>query len=369
MKAKTLGVIFSIFVAIPTHTMAQEITLPTNLPRNGDIMQRTTAELTTVGKAGENQFWDFSQLQETGKSTCQYISLGDTILMAIEGGTMFKYKINNDSLISFGHENRTVTFHDSIPYPIKIFPMSYGQHFERPFYLIGRYAQDRDAETGGIITVKADATGRILLPSLDTLDNAIRIRTETHAWIRLLRQNENIGDSINTDSLPTYRKITHEWFVPGYRYPLIETRQYTFIDNGQEYHSGKTYYYSTSEQEYLAEDIKNREIRNNTKLKQQGIYYSTGVNEFNNGLGTIENITTKTTSSGTTVCFDVSGSPVKIGMTLADLYGRVYEYIPEHTIPIGTHTETIDTRNLIPGTYVFAIFVNGTKQGEIILNN
>ncbi len=359
------------------------LTAELNMPRGGDVLERLSAEPMPAGEPGKNCFWDFSEIAETGASTRRHIAVGDTVLAAIEGGTMRRYRINGDSLVSTGYESRTIVFHDSLPYAERVFPVAYGQKISGNFYFTGRYAQDRDIETGGTVTVEADATGRMLLPSLDTLDNVLRIRTETSAWIRVLRHYEAIGDCATTDSLPSYRKTVYEWYAPGYRYPVFETRLCKYYERGRECGGyGVSYYYPEAEQESLADDPRNQAIRDEIFFKERGLYadgrggYRGEAESENNGNGDgsreqggmVGGITTSATPSEVAIRFDVSGGGVTIGMTLADLYGRVYGYIPEHSVDEGSHTETIDTSGLMPGDYVLTIFVDGAKHDEIILN-
>ena len=367
-----LSILSVIFAFACGHAVESNVlTAKLNMPRGGDVLERVVAGPLRVGDAGDDVFWDFSEISETGKSVRRHISVGDTVFAAIEGGTMDKYRFSGDSIISTGYENRLAVLNDSIPYPKLVFPFSYGQKIGGSFIFTGRYAQDRDAETGGTVTVEADATGRMLLPSLDTLDNVLRVRTDTRAWLRLLRHGEALGDSIATDSLPFYERSVYEWYAPGYRYPVFETRLYKLYEHGRPCGSyGVLYYYPTAEQESLADDPANREIREEIFLEKRGLRADgDGGSGQDGGRGMVSGVTATATPSEVTVSFDVSGGEAVIGMTLADLYGRVYGYIPEHAVGEGSHTETIDTSRLTPGEYVLTVFADGTKLDEIILNH
>ena len=378
MEAHLLSILLVLSASVCGYAADRNVlTAELNMPRGGDVLERVAAGPLPAGDAGEDVFWDFSEISETGKSVRRHISVGDTVFAVIEGGTMDKYRFSGDSIISIGYENRLAVLNDSIPYPKLVFPFSYGQKIGGSFIFTGRYAQDRDAETGGTVTVEADATGRMLLPSLDTLDNVLRVRTDTRAWLRLLRHGETLGDSIATDSLPSYERTVYEWYAPGYRYPVFETRLYRLYENGRPCGSyGVSYYYSTAEQESLADDPANREIREEIFLENRGIRADgdgyrnrDGENGQDGGRGTVSGVTATATSSEMTISFNVSGGETVIGMTLADLYGRVYGYIPEHTVGEGNHTETIDTSRLTPGEYVLTVFSDGAKLDEIILNH
>lgn len=351
------------------------LTAELNMMRGGDVLERVAAAPLPAGDSGEDVFWDFSEISEAGKSVCRHISVGDTVFAVIEDGTMDKYRFSGDSIISIGYENRLAVLNNSVPYTRLVFPFSYGQKIGGSFIFTGRYAQDRDAETGGTVTVEADATGRMLLPSLDTLDNVLRVRTDTRAWLRLLRHGEALDDSIATDSLPFYERSVYEWYAPGYRYPVFETRLYRLYEHGRPCGSyGVSYYYPTAEQELLADDPANREISEEIFLEKRGLRADgdrnrDGENGQDGGRGMVSGVVATATPSEVTVSFDVSGGETVIGMTLADLYGRVYGYIPEHAVGEGSHTETIDTSRLTPGEYVLTVFANGAKLDEIILNH
>ena len=378
MDARRLSILSVIFAFAYGHAANRNVlTAELNMMRGGDVLERVAAAPFPAGDSGEDVFWNFSEISETGKSVRRHVSAGDTVFAVIEGGTMDKYRFSGDSIISIGYENRLAVLNDSVPYTRLVFPFSYGQKTGGSFIFTGRYAQDRDAETGGTVTVEADATGRMLLPSLDTLDNVLRVRTDTRAWLRLLRHGEALDDSIATDSLPFYERSVYEWYAPGYRYPVFETRLYRLYEHGRPCGSyGVSYYYPTAEQESLANDPANRKIREDIFLEKRGLRAdgdsernSDGENGQDGGRGTVSGVVASATPSEVTVSFDVSGGETVIGMTLADLYGRVYGYIPEHAVGEGSHTETIDTSRLTPGEYVLTVFANGAKLDEIILNH
>ncbi len=376
MEARLLSILSVIFAFACGHAAESNmLTAELNMMRGGDVLERVAAAPLPAGDSGEDVFWDFSEISEAGKSVCRHISVGDTVFAVIEDGTMDKYRFSGDSIISIGYENRLAVLNNSVPYTRLVFPFSYGQKIGGSFIFTGRYAQDRDAETGGTVTVEADATGRMLLPSLDTLDNVLRVRTDTRAWLRLLRHGEALDDSIATDSLPFYERSVYEWYAPGYRYPVFETRLYRLYEHGRPCGSyGVSYYYPTAEQELLADDPANREISEEIFLEKRGLRADgdrnrDGENGQDGGRGMVSGVVATATPSEVTVCFNVSGGETVIGMTLADLYGRVYGYISEHAVGEGSHTETIDTSRLTPGEYVLTVFANGAKLDEIILNH
>jgi len=342
--------------------------------RNGDVLERQPISFIDPKESGENQFWDLSSIEEARrkKNRVAIASVNDTVFCLMEEETMYKYKFLDNTLHSIGYENRTTVLRDSVAALIMKFPFGFQQKSEGNYRYTGRYALDRDIITEGIISVEADATGRMLTPSLDTLANVLRIHVAEKSWPKLLTVYETTNDTIFRDSLEESRKDTYLWFAEGYRYPILESRRTEVHLGGKLIQKTETsYYYPPEEQLFLAYDKENQQIRQKTAYS-----YAMG-KPANNGKSTPEDISSETiitipeisdSDSGITVNYHLS-QPAELEFLLTDLQGRVFAHIPRHSVKAGYYTQNIECPSLPPGDYLLSIFDSHARICEKMFNH
>jgi hypothetical protein len=88
------------------------------------------------------------------------------------------------------------------------YPFSYGQQFSDPFAGVAWYNEASKIELDGMISVKADAFGTLILPDR-ILKNALRVKSA----------KQSLQTSMCGSVQSTITK--YSWFVPGYRYPVM----------------------------------------------------------------------------------------------------------------------------------------------------
>jgi len=208
--------------------------------RAGDILIKQQVEYTDPGEAGANRVWNFSKLKTINDEyTLEYASPpleGDTVyimgnrrykkedvkenelVVGMEHNTMYYYHQTPDSLLQTGHENPSVVLAYASPLAILHFPLDYGQSISSGYQSKGLYSGTVDIQTQGTVTVTADAYGKMLLPSGDTLDLVLRVKT-LQTIFDIPKEGSDTVETANAGKLlEIYR-----WYSKGYRYPVFET--------------------------------------------------------------------------------------------------------------------------------------------------
>lgn len=378
---KKIVLSLSLAITLPVSSTDFNLTKECNMMRNGDELIKHQIAYKNPGNPGKELLWDFSNI-DVGNNYYRviHISPNDTTFAVIEDGTMFKYSCPNDTLTAIGYENRLTFFQDSIPEPIFIFPFGYNNLTSGNFCITGRYAQDRDVISIGKTKTEADACGSMILPTLDTLNNVLRIHTERRAWIKLLTSSESIQDSLDCDSLTEYRRQSWQWYAQGFRYPIFESQIHEIYNWGKKTGEYRTsFYYSPYEQIQLPADNKNEEIREYlyngkyspwNKNPQKQMRISNKDNASNRFcLGTTEEFNATMDDSNIHIYYRIENGNAEIELYLTNLKGQLYEYIPKQIYSAGTYEIDINCNNLVPGEYLLSLFSNGIRHTKKILHH
>jgi len=192
----------------------QSINSRCNYFRSGDKLTKQQVDFKDPGPSGKQIEWDFSMLNPIDeKYTLNYFSSGvdDTAhIVGVEHATRYHYELKKDTLWMTGYENRTTQMHFDKPEAQLRYPFHYGDSLRTTFSGTGLYCQKVDLVAQGETSVTVDATGLIITPTKDTLNNVLRVKR--------LRSYTEIGVDSALMQLETY-----SWYARGYRYPVFET--------------------------------------------------------------------------------------------------------------------------------------------------
>ena len=158
-----------------------------------------------------------------------------------------------------------------MPVTALMFPMNYGDSLKGYLHGTGIYCDRQRVRSFGTWSLKADARGELILPSLDTLRHVIRLHLQqciSNRYYPLDSMNK-VLPAFNTDSILYYQLADtammvsdcYLWFAPGYRYPVLEYRS-AFMKAIPSQKLSAAYYCSPHVQEALAWDPENIKIRN-----------------------------------------------------------------------------------------------------------
>ncbi|GHV25200.1 hypothetical protein FACS1894176_03120 [Bacteroidia bacterium] len=260
----------ALLLSIPAMLLAQH-TLQSDLNRfrPGDALVKQQVEYKNRGRSGENVLWDFSQLNVVNDEYKlnyrlpranrhnQYVLGRDTfdvenvaeneLLKGSEHFTQYYYRISGDTLYSLGYENATTLIHHTQPMPIIAYPFGYGQTIQQDYRSEGLYSSQVPVSTYGTIRIEADAYGKLLLPSTDTLNHVLRVKT-----IQTILENDTLKE---TGGLSTKMRVeTCRWYSQGYRYPVFETIRSINLRDSVRTAFNTAFFYPPQEQYYLQDE-------------------------------------------------------------------------------------------------------------------
>jgi hypothetical protein len=184
-----------------------------NLPHAGDSIIKQQVEFVDPGASGRDITWDFRTVHPVNDSyNLRYRAItADTLQIAgIEHRTVYRYRVQGDTLLHTGYENATTLMTYTQPEAKMRFPFRYADTITSHFVGTGEYCHRLPLHVEGTTTVTADATGILLTPDGQQHKNVLRVKS--------LRAYSQTG----VDSV-TMRLETYSWYVPGNRYPVFET--------------------------------------------------------------------------------------------------------------------------------------------------
>lgn len=357
---------------------AQSLQLENNRFRAGDEIVKQQVEYKDPGRAGENVIWNFGELKEVNpKYKLTYkspeISLSDTsevyimgrdtfsvegvvldaLISGLEHRTFYYNQYRNDSLLLLGHENSTtlLQYHPSLV--LMKFPFVYGDSVSNVYESKALYSQRIDIESEGGYTVKADAYGKMILPSGDTLNHVMRVKS--------------IQTFYGPDSIDVTKEVlqmtveNYKWYSLGYRYPIFETI-HTINSNKEDYFK-TAFFYPPEDHVYLSDDDKNLAVLDSlaniekTELDPESAGWlakNFSYNFYPNPVQTNLNIEYKLETEAN----------IEINLYSDN---QLLKTIQLKKINKGFYEEWLDCSSLQQGTYVLQIKINNHIVSSVIL--
>lgn len=252
-----------------------QINLKYNGIRLGDKIVKQQVEYKEPTEACKSQVWDFSKLKTIndayelsyslppmqgdslyimGDNHFNVSSVGDNeFIVGTEHNTMYYYYLRNDSLFLLGHENPSVRLCYTQPIIDMAYPINYGDKAYGVYQSTGLYSGTIDFKTKGSVEIQADAYGKMILPTGDTLNPVLRIKT--------IKTIYNIPtDSVDSTITDNGTQIeSYKWYTKGYRYPIFETiRNINLIDNSENFSTA--FFFPPQDHLYLDSDPENLAI-------------------------------------------------------------------------------------------------------------
>lgn len=346
-----------------------------NRLRAGDVIIKQQVEFKASGNAEPNQIWDFSELQLINDEYELVYSEaplnGDSIyimgvnkfsknilndvdlVIASEHNTKYYLYQSLDSLKLLGHENPIVKMSYIGSYTLNTFPMNLGQTITSPYSAMGVYSGTELFSIQGYIKCSADAFGKMILPTKDTINPVLRISTE-QTILTADNANDNKGKIIKS----------YKWYSKGYRYPIFETVENIDL-NSDSVIFATAFYYPLQDHLYLDTDPdnlkllddfwsftkdKSEEISGNKEANFSPFSYNIYPNPVNDILHIEYNIE--------------KGYPVSIIMTTID--GKIVRRLTS-TCQEGLNMELVDCSGLVQGIYLLQVIVGDKIINEKLL--
>ncbi|NDV69679.1 T9SS C-terminal target domain-containing protein [Dysgonomonas sp. 25] len=273
-------------------------------------------------------------------------------MVGTEHNTMYYYQIKDNTLLLLGHENPVVKLQYTPAYPQITYPFNYGNTISAPYTTRGYYSGTEPIHTQGIVTITADAYGKMILPGGDTINPVLRIKTI-----------QTIQDlSINTVSQePTSEKHleTYRWYTKGYRYPIFETiRNIDTKDNSILF--ATSFYYPPQEHLYIDTDPDNQRILDemwDINKKKEDKSEETKKENITNLIANY-NYYPNPIQDNLTLSYELS-QQAKVQITLYSIVdGTMYYRSKQQVQEAGRHQTNIDCHTLPKGAYVLQIITD-----------
>jgi hypothetical protein len=218
-------------------------------------------------------------------------------------------------------------------------------------------------QTEGTITTTADAYGKMILPSGDTLSPVLRVKT-VQTIFDIPDKNSYTMDEANNAGK---QMETCRWYSKGYRYPVFETvRNINLSDSTEIFKTA--FFFPPQDHLYLDTDPENQALLDelwketeNTPTKDDPTAKTI----------TLEDLMTckvypNPVISQMNLAYDLK-QDAKVSFELYSIEGLPVKRIKAQQKSKGIYTETIDCSGLRPNNYVLRITANGLFVNEIII--
>lgn len=371
MKARIFTGLFLCCISLSSqHRLTSEL----NMIRPGDEIIKQQVEYTDPGQSGENAVWDLGKPKTVRTEyTLVYSTENDTLITGTEHLTMYRYTLENDSLLLWGFDNQTTLQKNKLPELQLKFPFMFGDTIKSYYFGYGKYGNRLEAETFGTIETRADAYGMMILPDGDTLKNVLRTRTlkcivqdirsmPADYYEKLLSTAYLSPDSIDrrlqTDSTVLVTE-TFRWYAKGYRYPIFETVKNNIqLIDGENYNIMQTaFFYPPQAHSYLSNDGSNpillKEAENSVLYDPwKGLVLNCHPNPVKNHLDTE---------------LYLPRSVKNLRLQIRNSMGLIMLDENKGSLPEGTYHFRLSAYNLIPGSYILDIRADDKLISEVIL--
>jgi hypothetical protein len=353
--------------------------------RSGDVLIKQQVEYVDPGSSGGNKVWDFSKLNTINEEYTLTYSLppleGDSVyilgdirynkknvsdnelIVGTEHNTMYYYRMIHDSLLQTGHENPVVELEYTNPMVLMQYPLNYGQSITSDYTSKGLYSGTVAIQIHGTMVTAADAYGKLLLPSGDTLSPVLRVKTIQTILNTPVEGSSGIETGDQGKQLETCR-----WYSKGYRYPVFETvRNINLADSTEIFKTA--FFFPPQDHLYLDTDPENLTLLNE-------LWKETETNA-----GTAGNEQAKTVSLEDIMSCKIYPNPVisilnleyelkqeaKVAFELYSIDGMPIKKIKAQKKAVGSYYEAIDCSGLFPRNYVLRIIANEVFVNEVII--
>lgn len=339
-----------------------------NLLRPGDEIIKQQVDYKDPGRSGENVIWDFGKLKSVndeyslvytspvlqessyyvmGYDTIQYNNTNqNSLIIGTEHNTMYYYQLKDNQLLLLGHENPTNLLHYTQPVVAATYPTNYKQSQTNSYQSEGIYSGKIPFDTKGSITTQADAYGAIILPSGDTLNHVLRIKT-IQSISEIIR---SINPAMN-DSLEMVVE-SYKWYSKGYRYPIFETIKAintSDTTNVQEYQTA--FFFPPQEHLYLDDDKENLAVLDSLWNLDHNKEIDNPITNQETEIKLSYNFYPNPVESQLTLEYYLE-SLTTVNVTIYSMEGKLIKSLAIGRKDKGLHTEYIDCSNLAKGTYI-----------------
>lgn len=321
-------------VSICCISSAAQLSFQANAPRGYDNVERHLISLASPGQCSSLAIWNLGNKDiDTRKQVARYArqNVNGDFFYVYDAGTRYGLKVCEDGVSVTNCENRDLRVTFDLPVKVLHFPMEYNDSIGGYFHGTGTYCDRWLTRSFGSWKLQADAKGRVILPSGDTL-RAVRVHLRKQISNRYypLDSVRSTLAAFNVDSILHCQKTDtavvvsdeYRWYARGYRYPILEYRS-AHMESRPGEKTSVAYYCPLENQDWLPLDEGNARIREGDRKNGDGGNGKHGsVNDADaNGFryGFTQDRSGKLVSISYT-----SDSPVSVKAVLSNSMGIVY---------------------------------------------
>ena len=353
-----VSIIFTYFSLSTLSTLAQiTITVKNNKPKMGDKIERYAIEGMSCDGKGENVLWNFSDCNILDTRIIIKFKTDTLGYKSVEPGLYKHYIQEGNQIWMYAYKSSLATLNYSKPQITIIYPLHYGDSISSPFSGQGLFCNTYKLTHHGNKTIKADATGKIILPDKSLLSDVLRLHIITTKDVLLEGLNSNF-----TDSATAKTEVSEEylWFVKGCRYPIFEH----YINTS--YGKGKVVASTTDSYCYLPDSILERAIPYDTWYLNKETYLSDSSTNNQDNISNYINYHITTKDKVVYISYDTFIN-TNVNFIVANTTGMVYQNKTFHCSKGDMYNITFNFSGYQPGEYIIHINVNGKVENEKVL--
>lgn len=259
--------LFSIWMIVNTCFCTAQVSLDQNMYQINDLLERQQINPSSLSECSD-VLVNLQNIQAIGNNNVEHMEWGTDSLIAIDNDGMHKYQLKGDSLLLIGTENRLMHIDYPQPETWLRFPMGLGDSISGLFEGKGQYCERLFFRKVGKYSTKADAIGSLLMENSDTLRHVLRLRTD-RTTVTLAQPLDSMLTAYETlDNIPilgndsiirilatdnrAVRSVIQRYYVPGCRYPVLETCETSSVGRGESANQTVAFYSSPFSQASLA---------------------------------------------------------------------------------------------------------------------
>lgn len=314
------------------------ITYECNAIRAEDSLLVELVDYAEAYGIGENQIWDFSGQRAYKSFMLRYLADTLDIIRCIDYGFNVNYKEREKHQMICSREDPQNTMNYQLPVMSLNYPMHLGDSVSDSFCGEGKYCGRFFSRNLGIRSIKADASGSIILEEGDTLRNALRIHTYIETDIRM-----NTDSCANdTDRNVRERTDLYRWYVRGCRYPVFESARSVLAYNDSVISTTETSRRMLPEWQFTGDDEANQTLLENEEGMEESNFCYQLEYEGNH----------------VRITYDLKVRST-LKLIIADISGMVYRSESQTNEAGQGYILDLDCSSLRRGHYVVYINVNG----------
>lgn len=268
-------------------------------------------------------------------------STSHNLIGMLQGNISYIYELTNDTIKNLGFDTHTTSFKYKFPRIIQLANVAYGQSICNLFYGKGIYAEKDSFCIYGNSDIKVDSKGTFVTEDGDSIYDCLKQHSINNLTCIFANQ-----DSTH------FRLIEDKWFASGFRYPILETKQFLGAD-GEELFSTALVTPITN-QKSLSDET-NEKLR----LKREKETYSMEVGTKN--IITNQQIKLNYKEGILDICYyNPSNQNLSYGLYTEN--GITLYHKPSKLYEKGIHKDIVKIKLNKSGVYIFQVIKGKEKQ-------